>query len=388
MTTSRVRAWLWGLLPLALLAVLAVVVVRSGVLDFLRRGVPPVEVLTFDRVTLAPNVIRAELVNGGPDAVTIAQVMVDEAFWTFTVKPTARVGRLGRAIVEIPYPWVQGESHEVKVLTSTGLTFAHTIVVAAETPRLGLRFFAVFTAIGLYVGVIPVAVGLLWFPFLRHLERRWIHFALALTAGLLVFIGVDALDEALETANAVAGAFQGTAVVVVGSLGALLGLQVASRRRLGFEGTERRRAVAYLIALGIGLHNLGEGLAIGAAYSLGEASLGAFLIVGFMLHNATEGLGIVAPIAQDRASLPTLAKLGLLAGAPTVVGAWVGGLAYSPLYATLFLSIGVGAIVQVVVALYRMVAQETDGAVWTPYTAGGVLAGLLVMYGTGLMVAA
>ena len=386
--SSPVRAWLLGLLPVALLALLAAVVVTTGLEDFLRRGVPPVEVLTFDRVTLAPNAIRAELVNGGPNPATVAQVMVDEAFWTFTVTPASEVGRLGRATVEIPYPWVRGEAHEIKVLTSSGLTFSHTIEVAAETPQLGLPFFAAFTAIGLYVGVIPVAVGLLWFPFLRYLERRWIHFALALTAGLLVFLGVDALHEALETAGRVAGAFQGTAVVLVGALGTLLGLQVASRRRLGVEGVERRRAVAYLIALGIGLHNLGEGLAIGAAYSLGEATLGAFLIVGFMLHNATEGLGIVAPIAQDRASIPTLVRLGLLAGGPTVIGAWVGGLAYSPLYATLFLSVGVGAIAQVVFALHRMVAQETDGAVWTPYTAGGVLAGLLVMYAPGLLVAA
>jgi zinc transporter ZupT len=168
----------------------------------------------------------------------------------------------------------------------------------------------------------------------------------------------------------------------------LLGLQVVSRRRLNAEGAEARRAVAFLIALGIGLHNLGEGLAIGAAYALGEATLGAFLIVGFMLHNATEGLGIVAPIAKDAVSLKTLAALGALAGAPTVLGAWIGGLAYSPLYATLFLSIGVGAIAQVVIALHRLVARESTGAIWTPYTAGGVLAGLLVMYATGLMVAA
>lgn len=386
--TGRARTWLWGLLPLLLLAGLAAAVSQTGLLGFLRRGVPAVEELTFDRVTLAPNRITVELVNGGPDPVTIAQVMVDEAYWAHTVTPAQRVGRLRRAVVEIPYPWVQGEAHEVKVLTSTGLTFSHTIDVAAETPRPGPRFFAAFTAIGLYVGVIPVAVGLLWLPFLRNLERRWLHFALALTAGLLVFLGADALHEAFESAAAVAGAFQGTAVVVVGALGALLGLQVVSRRRLGADGAEARRAVAFLIALGIGLHNLGEGLAIGAAYALGEATLGAFLIVGFMLHNATEGLGIVAPIAQDNVPLKTLAGLGMLAGAPTVLGAWLGGLAYSPLYATLFLSIGVGAIAQVVIVLYRMVARETSGTVWTPYTAGGVVAGLLVMYGTGLMVAA
>jgi zinc transporter ZupT len=380
--------WLLGLMPAALIVAFAAAITRGGLIDFLRRGVPPVEALTFDRVTLAPNLIRLDLVNGGPDPTTIAQVMVDEAFWTFSVRPGPTLSRLDRAVVEIPYPWVRGEAHEVKILTSTGLTFARTIAVATETPRPGAFFFGAFTAIGLIVGVIPVAVGLLWFSFLGRLERRWVHFALALTAGLLVFLGADAIQEAFASAAAVAGAFQGTAVVVLGALGALLGLQVVSRARVGTDGAAGRQTVAYLIALGIGLHNLGEGLAIGAAYALGEATLGASLVIGFMLHNATEGLGIVAPIAQDRPTLRTLASLGALAGIPTIAGAWLGGLAYSPLFATLFLSVGVGAIAQVVLVLYRMVAKETGGMVWTPYTAGGVVAGLLVMYGTGLMVAA
>jgi zinc transporter ZupT len=370
-----------------LLALLLVALVRGGLLEFLRRGVPPVEQLFFERVRLVPGQIELELVNGGPDPVTVAQVMVDKAFWNFQITPSATLGRLGRATVRIPYPWVEGEPHEITLLTSTGLTFSHQIAVATETPRPDARYFAVFTAIGVYVGVVPVAIGLLWFPFLRGLDRRWLHFALALTAGLLVFLGVDALEEALEAAQAVAGAYQGVLVVVVGALGALLLLQAVSRSRLSIEGAAGRRAVAYLIAVGIGLHNLGEGLAIGAAYSLGEVALGAFLIAGFMLHNTTEGLGIVAPIAQDRPRIGTLVALGLLAGAPTIAGAWIGGLAYSPLYATLFLAIGVGAIAQVVAALYGMVARETEGAVWTPYTAGGVLAGMLVMYGTGLLVA-
>ena len=148
-----------------------------------------------------------------------------------------------------------------------------------------------------------------------------------------------------------------------------------------------RVRLAFLIALGIGLHNLGEGLAIGAAYAQGAVALGAFLIVGFMIHNTTEGLGIVAPIAQDDPSVQTLALAGLVAGAPTIVGAWLGGLAYSPLVGTICLAVGAGAILQVVGVLYKVVVRETGGAVWTPINALGVAAGLVVMYGTGLLVA-
>ena len=385
---NRIPSWVWALLPLVLLAALSVAVTRGGLLEFMRTGAPPVEELTFERVTLRPGSLRVDVVNGGPAPVTIAQVMVDEAYWRFTVTPAARVGRLGRATVDIPYPWVENEVHRVTLLTSTGLTFEHEIAVARETPPLDAPFFGVFGLIGLYVGVIPVGLGLLWYPALRRLERRWLHFLLALTGGLLLFLGADAVHEALESAAAVAGAFQGPLIVLVGSVGTLLLLQAVSASRTARGDEAGRRAVAWLVALGIGLHNLGEGLAIGAAYVMGEAALGAFLVIGFMLHNSTEGLAIVAPIARDRPRVAMLAGMGALAGVPTIFGAWIGGAAFSPALATLFLSVGAGAIAQVIVSLYRVVARDpAEGLVWTPLTASGLVAGMLVMYGTGLLVA-
>ncbi|MCZ6760484.1 MAG: metal transporter [Gemmatimonadetes bacterium] len=384
---SNTRLWLLGLTPLVLLAVFSGVVLKGGLVDFLGRGLPPVEELSFERVTLAPGVIEVELVNGGPDPVTVAQVLVDEAFWSFTIEPSATIPRLGRATIEIPYPWVQDEAHGITLLTSTGVTFEHEIELATATPVLGARYFLIFGAVGLYVGVIPVLIGLLWFPFLRRLQRRWIHFMLAVTAGLLVFLGIDALEEGIEAAHAVAGAFQAKVLVLVGAIATFVLLQAVSYRSTSRDDASGRMTVALLIAMGIGLHNLGEGLAIGAAYSLGEAALGAFLIVGFMLHNTTEGLGIVAPIASDRPRIRTLAALGAIAGVPTILGAWIGGLAYSPLIAVLFLSVGAGAIAQVVVALYRVVERESEGATLNPITAAGTVAGFAIMYGTGLFVA-
>jgi zinc transporter ZupT len=383
-----VKRWGWFALPLVLLAVLSLVVVKGGMLSRLARGLPPVEELTVDRVRLTPGHITLDVVNGGPDPVTIAQVMVDEAFWTFSIRPGATLHRLDRATVEIPYPWVEGEPHQIKLVTATGITFDHEIAVAAETPRADGGYFLTFSLIGLYVGVLPVAIGLLWLPFLKRLDRRWIHFALALTAGLLVFLAVEALHEALELAERVAGAFQGTGVVAVGVVGSWLLLQAFGGRGKGQGGGTDRLRLAFLIALGIGLHNLGEGLAIGAAYAQGAVTLGSFLIVGFMIHNTTEGLGIVAPIAQDEPSLKTLVLAGLLAGGPTIVGAWLGGLAYSPLLGTVCLAVGAGAILQVVGVLYKVVAREAGETVWSPLNAMGVAAGLLIMYGTGLLVAA
>jgi len=382
-----VKKWLWFGLPLVLLGLLSLVVLKGGTLARLARGLPPVEELTVDRVRLTPGHMTLDVVNGGPDPVTIAQVMVDEAFWTHTVTPGRTVPRLGRARIEIPYPWVEGEPHHVKLVTATGITFDHEIAVATETPRPDAGYFLTFSLIGLYVGVLPVAIGLLWLPFLKRLDRRWIHFALALTAGLLIFLAVEALHEALEMADRVAGAFQGTGLVVIGALGAWLLLQAFSARGTGDGGRVDRVRLSFLIALGIGLHNLGEGLAIGAAYAQGAVSLGAFLVVGFMIHNTTEGLGIVAPVAQDEPPVKMLALAGLLAGGPTILGAWLGGVSYSPLLGTLCLAVGAGAILQVLGVLYKALSREM-GEVWSPLNAMGVAAGLLIMYATGLLVAA
>ena len=381
------KRWGWFALPFALLALLSLVVVKGGTLSRLARGAPPVEELTVDRVRLTSGHIVLDVVNGGPDPVTVAQVMVDEAFWTHTMTPDRTVPRLGSARIEIPYPWVEGEPHQIKLVTATGITFDHEIAVATETPTAGIPYFLTFTLVGLYVGVLPVAIGLIWLPFLKRLDRRWIHFALALTAGLLVFLAVEALHEALELAERVAGAFQGTGLVALGALGAWLVLQAFGGKGKGEEGSGARVRLAFLIALGIGLHNLGEGLAIGAAYAQGAVTLGAFLIVGFMIHNTTEGLGIVAPIAQDDPPIKTLALAGLLAGGPTILGAWLGGLAYSPLLGTVCLAVGAGAILQVVGVLYKVVGREAGETVWTPLNAMGVAAGLVIMYGTGLLVA-
>ena len=383
------RQWLRFGAPLLLLAALAALVIKGGTLSSLRSDMPPVEELTIERVRLAPGSIAARLVNGGVDPVVVVQVIVDDAYWTHTITPDRTIPRLGSATVTIPYPWVAGEPHHLRFVSSNGVTFDHEIVVAAATPVPDGRYFFAFTLVGLYVGVLPVAIGILWLPFLRRLDRRWVHFALALTGGLLVFLAAEALHEALEHAAEVAGAFQGTGLVALSTLGSWLLLQAFGGVRPVGEtpGPQSRLRLAFLIALGIGLHNLGEGLAIGAAYASGAVTLGAFLIVGFMIHNTTEGLGIVAPVAQDAPRPGQLALAGLIAGAPTIAGAWLGGLAFSPLLATVFMGIGAGAILQVLGVLYKVVARDTEGRLWTPLNSLGVAAGLVVMYGTGLLVA-
>ena len=389
------RRLLLALLPLALLAALLALIVRSGpAASILGDDYPPVERLTFQRVILEPGFIVVNVLNDGPDAVTIAQVQVDKAFWTFTADNGVALGHLDRTTLRIPYPWVDGDAHLVKVLTSTGTAFEHEIPVAVETPTLNARFFGVFTLIGLYVGVIPVMVGLLWFPFLKRLSVGGMDFLLALTVGLLAFLLVDGGHEGFESAGLLPESFQGVVLFVLAAAGAYLllegvGAWLRARRRHAGEG-QGGWVLAVLIAVGIGLHNFGEGLAIGSAFALGEAALGTFLIVGFTLHNTTEGLAIVAPLARERerVSVANLAKLGLIGGVPTIAGAWIGGFVYSPVWSVLFLAIGVGAIAQVIGQIVRQMTREGSAArmLATGPVLAGLFAGFAVMFVTGMMV--
>lgn len=386
---ARVPLWLRGVLPLALLALVVLAVVRFGPANLAREAFPPVEELTIERLSFPqPGLIRASVVNGGPEPVTIAQVMVDQAYWVHNLNGPRTIERLGRRDITIRYPWVTGEPVTLTLVTSTGLTFSHVTDVAVRSPVPDARYLLTFALIGIYVGVIPVFIGLLWLPFLRGIDRKWVDFFLALTIGLLVFLGVDALAESLETAALVPGAFQGISLSLLGLVGAPLIINAIGKLRHG-NGGRTPLYVATLVALGIGLHNLGEGLAIGTAYASGAVALGAFLVIGFLLHNTTEGLGIVAPLGRERPTITQLALLGLLAGAPTIIGAWIGGFTYSPALTTLFFALGAGAVAQVVWELWKMFRKRDAAAgLFSPLNTAGLLLGMLIMYATGLLVPA
>jgi zinc transporter ZupT len=361
-----------------------------------RIGVPQEE-LAVERAVLRPGEIELHVRNDGADPVRVRQVIVNDGYASFT-QSDEEIGRLGGAEIDVEYPWIEGQSYEVMLLTSTGVTIDHTIDAAVETPDADLGFYGLMALIGLYVGVIPVAIGMLWLPWVRSVDARWMRFLLAFTVGLLAFLGIDALLEGTDLAGTGPQSLGGAALVWLGAAGAYLALSAVdgwlSRRRegLGTDDRDERTGrslgyrAAFLVALGIGLHNLGEGLAIGSAYAIGSLALGAALVVGFALHNTTEGLAIVAPVArQGRASLRRLALLGVLAGAPAVLGAWIGASAFDPSLAALMFGIGAGAIAQVIVQIAPGVRDEA-GRLLHPLAAGGLLVGLVVMYVTGLMV--
>ncbi len=383
--TSRAADLAWFAVPVLVLILASAWLITSDWLSAFDTGAPPVEKLTFERTVLNGDGIHVQVRAGGSAPITIAQVQVDDAYWSFKQEPPGPLDRLSSAWLHIPYPWVLGEKHDVKVLTRTGVAFVKTIEVAVPTPQAQFSNLGPQALLGAFVGIVPVVIGMLFYPALRHVGRSGMNFVLALTVGLLVFLFIDTMKEALEFAKRAAESFQGTTMVLLVAVATFLLLFAVGRR----HGTPTGLALATYIALGIGLHNFGEGLAIGAAFTAGIAGLGTFLVLGFTLHNVTEGIGIVAPLVDSRPPLPTFVGLALLAGAPAILGIWLGSLSYAPHWAALALAIGAGAILQVIVevgAYLMRRAGGSQGAWLSPSVLAGLTLGIGVMYVTAMLV--
>jgi zinc transporter ZupT len=383
---SSWRPLLWAVIPIAVLIAAFAWIIYGDPLRSFDNGAPPVEALTFERTILDESGIRLLVRGGGSAPMTVAQVQVDDAYWQFSQEPAGELQRGQTAWIAIPYPWVVGEAHRVVAVTNTGTTFEHEIAVAVPTPQPDGTALVGQAIVGILVGLLPVAVGLMFYPALRGVGRGGMDFLLALTIGMLAFLLIDMTEDALELANEAAALFQGPALVAIAAAASFLLLMAVGRRR----GRPTGLALAFFIALGIGLHNLGEGLAIGAAFAAGSAGLGAFLVMGFALHNVTEGIGIAAPMLKDkRPSLLSFVLLTLLAGGPAVVGIWVGSIAATPHWSALFLGIGAGAILQVIVEVGAfLVAQHPDrkNGWLSPAVVLGMLVGLGFMYATAALI--
>jgi zinc transporter ZupT len=378
------------------LGVLAVIAAAVGALVVLggpslpERTGPPIEELTVERTTLAPGSIVITVRNAGPDPVQVAQVFVNDAYVDFA-GGTEAIPRLGSETLELRYPWISGQPYTVSMLTSTGLVIEHTLPVATSTPEPGPRLFGLMALLGTYVGIIPVALGMLVLPVLQRAGRNLVRILLAVTVGLLGFLAVDAAVEGFDVAERSGGAFGGPRLVLLGAGLAFLALTAIDR---ALDRRRRRQAaaadgpqLALMIAIGIGLHNLGEGLAIGSAYAVGELAVGAALVVGFALHNTTEGLAIVAPLTSRRPPLAVLIGLGIVAGAPAILGAVIGASVDNAALSAVLLGAGVGAIIQVVTQIAPAL-RDKAGRLLDPAVVGGLAGGVAVMYITGLAVAA
>ena len=391
---GRALRWrLWALGPLLLLALVVGAFSSRGssLVDLIGKNPPPADEFDVRRVEFSPGEIRIRVTNPQREDLTIASVTVDDAIVAYVLDGPRELGRLRSSTIVVPYDWVAGEPIAVGVTSSTGIETVQEIAAAVETPRPSARGFLGYGIIGFLVGVLPIALGLLWLPSLRRADAHWLAAFMALTAGLLTFLGVEALFEAFDLTGSLPGSLGGPGLVLLGVALSFLTMTFVSARTSRRNGVVSGLALAVLVAVGIGLHNLGEGLAIGTSFGVGELTLGTFLIVGFMIHNLTEGLGIAAPLAEEgereRVPLVLLAGLTVIAGAPAILGTWIGGYSGSDVLAVVFFAAAAGAALQVVVEVTRFVARRAPGGLTSGHAIGGFLAGLVAMYLTGLLAA-
>ena len=383
---------LWALVPILLLAVVVGGYVASGssLAGLIGSNPPQPDEFDIRRVEFQPGEIRVRVTNPQQDDLTIASVTVDDAIVPFSVDGDQTLGRLRSSTIVIPYDWTPEDPISVGVTSSSGIETVEAIPAAVETPGVSGGGFLGYAIIGFLVGVLPVALGLLWLPSLRRVDQRWLTAFMALTAGLLSFLGVEALFEAFELQGALPGAFGGPGLVLLGVATSFLTVTfISGRLSANANGVLGGAALATLVAIGIGLHNFGEGLAIGTSFAFGQLTLGSFLIVGFMIHNVTEGLGIAAPAADSgaRLSLPRLVALALIAGGPAILGAWTGGFIANDVLAVLFFGAAAGAAFEVVAEVVRYIGRRGSAELRSGYAVGGFLAGIAIMYVTGLLAA-
>lgn len=436
--SHRKRIVAAAFIPFIVLAVMIFLLFSPTFQSFINSGIPLPDV-AIEKIEFRenPSQIIAFIRNAGPTEITIAQADVNDRIHAAAIEPGKTLSRLSDAKVIIPFFWNPAEPYEVGITTDDGTRFSKTIEAAALAPNPDSGQIIFFAVIGIYVGIIPVMIGLLWYPFIRSMSRNKYNFFLSLTAGLLVFLGIDALIESNELAtDNVSSIFSGQMLIVIVTTISFIGLLYASEKltqraikksmstaaadpastyipysnstatsstqtksQVGqreMQELVRPLAISLMIAIGIGLHNFGEGLAIGAAVLLGEIALSTFLIIGFTLHNTTEGLAIVAPLAKSRKlMLRRLVLMGMIAGAPTIAGAWIGGFLYSPIAAIIFLSVGAGAIFQVVYSIGSWVLRPVDNTDKDKnkkivkvnlFTIAGFAIGMVIMYVTGLLV--
>jgi zinc transporter ZupT len=387
MTSSKPVLAISAIAPIVLLIIM-IAFLLGPASSFLQFGVVLPEV-SIEKIEFIENEIQATVRNTGPIGVNVVLADVNDRIQPAAIEPDTSLERFETALVRIPFDWNEGQPYEIGVTIGDGTRFAKGIDAAFPALEPNVDLFVFLGMIGFLIGVVPIMIGLLWYPFIKKLGKNTFNFFLAFTMGLLVFLGIDAVIEATEISeNHLSSIFNGElliATVVILSFLALYGIGKQLTKKTEFSKLSQGLAISLMIAIGIGFHNLGEGLAVGAAIALGEVALSTFLIVGFATHNTTEGLAIAAPLTKSKAKIFKMIGLGLIAGVPAIFGCWVGGFSFSPLFTLIFLAIGAGAIFQVVLSIFQYMKEKSD-ILSNSSLFAGVSAGLIVMYLTSVII--
>lgn len=235
--------------------------------------------------------------------------------------------------------------------------------------------------LGAIAGLLPIYLGIgLALLILKYVSRSLEGFLVGIATGVLVYLFFDLMHEAVEETGA--RDFLSWIIFLGSLLVGYIGLVAIEQRQQGRHRTEPSKLfLPYMISLGMGLHNLGEGLAIGASFSQGQWVLSGLLIIGFALHNGTEGFAIVGASGKTKPAFPDVIKMGLLAGLPTCLGTVISGLTVSHYFIIAFFALAAGSLLFVIFSLVPIFYTTSRRM----QSAWGVFSGISFMYITAMI---
>ena len=385
---SNYKTVLSAIGPLILLAIVIAFLLGPGT-NFFEFGLVLPEI-HIEQIDFIDGEIQVIVRNTGPLDVNITVADVNDRIQPAAIEPDNHLTKFETALVRIPYDWNEGQPYSIGLTTDDGTRFEKSVDAATLRLEANAELIGYLGLIGFLIGIVPIMIGLLWFSFIQKLGTSRYQFFLAFTVGLLLFLAFDAIEEAIEISqNHLSDIFNGQLLIMtVTILSFLILFSIGNSliKKAQFSKISKPLVISLMISIGIGFHNFGEGLAVGAAIALGQAALSTFLIVGFAIHNTTEGFAIAAPMARTKSMVLRLVCLGLVAGTPAIFGTWIGGFSYSPFATVIFLAIGAGAIFQVIVSIIQYMREENQNTISNASIISGIGLGLFVMYLTSIFI--
>ena len=380
--SSIQKKYISGILPLAFIIIMVIYFNTVQIIEF---GVQLPEIF-IENIDFLDTEILVTVRNVGHTSIKIAMADINDRIQPAAVEPDNKLERFEVALVRIPFAWNESEPYLIGITTDDGTRFEKEVKSSFHSLSLDFDTVLLFIIIGLFVGVLPIFIGLLWLPFIRLIKSKY-NFFLSFTIGLLLFLAIDTLEELFHISKDLSS-FNSSLLIVTIILLSVICLHHFSNKltKMSYSnsGLLKYIYVAIIIAIGIGLHNFGEGISIGTAVRIGQMSLGNFLIMGFTIHNVTEGVAIATPMSKEK-SVKHIIIVASIAGFPTIFGILVGGFVYSAIASVIFLSVGVGSIIYIIITLLAWIKIKY-GNMTNISNTSGILLAMISMYVTSIIV--